>query len=86
MSVQYGMTVENLNEIARKAEGKRNGVYTFRAVAYLVEDGRAQFFACRGDIYQRYSGFLTKIGTYRWGFGTDDKRALREGLKVGQRA
>ena len=64
MTIQYGLTLDNQNEIIKKAKSKNNGVYKFRGVAYRVINNHAVYYAVDGQVIQMCYGFNAVIGRY----------------------
>lgn len=76
--VQYCvLNIENQNAINAKAKDKKDGVYTFRGVAYRVRNARVTHFACRGEVIQQYGHFNTVVGSYVDRYSTDSVAALK---------
>ena len=74
--VKYGLTQENHKLITEKAVTKRDGVFTFRGVAYRVRDKRVTHFAYNGKILQYCHGFNVEVGKYEYKWSTSAKLAL----------
>lgn len=77
MTLQYGLTIENQNLINTKAKTKKDGVYTFRGVAYRVRANKVTHFAVRGEVLQQYGAFNVKLGTYKSGFSGEGVKFLK---------
>jgi len=74
--IKYGPTIENINHLHEVAKTKRDGVFAFRGLDYLVKKGRFTHYAYNGLILERAGGFDVEIGVYS-GFSDDAKRALK---------
>ena len=74
----YGLTLENEELITKKAMDKKDGIYTFRGVTYLVKSGIVKYYATNnGDVLQSIYGFCCRIG--RCDFTAEGrKRALKK--------
>lgn len=76
--VEYGLTIENNNLILEKAKTKKDGIFTFRGVAYRVRGGNVTHFACDGRILERAYGFNVVVGGYEYGM---DKKGVLRGIR-----
>ena len=70
------LTIENQQACIDKAKTKKDGVYTFRGIAYRVHDNRITHFACNGEVVIPFSNFNTLVGTYH-GYITDGIKLLK---------
>jgi len=77
MAVVYGATAENIDLIHVKAKTKPSGVYTFRGVAYRVQEGRMTHYAYNGKILQPFGHFVTQAGTYENKWSDSAAKALK---------
>lgn len=50
--IKYGLTQDNQRTIQEKAKSKKDGIYTFRGVAYRVINGNVTHYANYGEIIQ----------------------------------
>lgn len=66
----YHLTIENQNIISEKSKSKKDGIYSFRGIKYLVKSGKAVAFRDRGKIYEPFGNFNILVGYY-----TDDDDA-----------
>lgn len=60
----YYLTIENQNIISEKSKSKKNGIYSFRGIKYLVKSGKAVAFRDRGKIYEPFGNFNILVGYY----------------------
>jgi len=59
----YGLTIENAALMVEKAKTRKDGVYSFRGVAYRVRNNTITHYATNtGDILARAYGFNVKCG------------------------
>ena len=75
--VTYGLNIENERLILDKAKSKRDGVFTFRGVAYRVRQGKVTHFAVDRKILERAYGFNCIVGNYEWKFSFSARDALK---------
>jgi hypothetical protein len=76
------MTIDETNLLHKKAETKKDGVYSFRGNLWGVKSGKfVAFVNPRGQVLQRFGSFNTQIGDLssveRW----DWKKKLVEWLR-----
>jgi hypothetical protein len=71
--MKYGPTINNLNMIVDKAKTKKNGIYSFRGLKYLVKDGEFTYFAYGGEVIMRGGHFNFIVARYY----RDAKEALK---------
>lgn len=76
------MTIYETNLLHKKAETKKDGVYSFRGNLWAVKNGKfVAFIDNRGQVLQRFGAFNTQIGDLstieRW----DWKKELVEWLR-----
>ena len=64
MTIKYGPNITNLNLIYEKAKTKKNGVYSFRGVMYLVINNRFTHFAYNQELTKRCGCFNANVGWY----------------------
>jgi hypothetical protein len=62
MMVKNGITIENINLIHEKAKTKKDGVYSFRGMLYLVQKNRFTYLSCYQEILFRSGNFNVHIG------------------------
>ncbi len=60
----YGTTIKNCNLAIDKAKTKKDGLYCFNGLYYLVENNKITHYAAYGNIYQAAGVFLAKINSY----------------------
>jgi len=57
------MTIDETNLLHKKAETKKDGVYSFRGNLWAVKGGKfVAFVNSRGQVLQRFGSFNTQIG------------------------
>ena len=57
------MTIDETNLLHKKAEVKKDGVYSFRGNLWAVKNGKfVAFINNRGQVLQRFGSFNTQIG------------------------
>ena len=56
-----------LNDIIKKAETRKNGVYQHKNVTYRVRDGHITHLVDGVEIFALHSGFLVKTGMANYG-------------------
>ncbi len=76
------MTIDETNFLNKKAETKKDGIYSFRGNLWAVKNGKfVAFINNRGQVLQRFGAFNTQIGDLgsieRW----DWKKKLFEWLR-----
>lgn len=76
--VKYGPTIENLNAIHVKAEGKKDGIYSFRGLEYRIRGGKFTHFAHGGKVMECAGNFNVEIGTYQGGYSQYGRNALKK--------
>lgn len=76
--VKYGLTAENRKLIVEKSATKRDGVFTFRGVAYRVHGGKVTHFACNSSILAYSFGWNVEVGKYEYKSSESGKLALKE--------
>ena len=74
--IEYGPTIDNLNRIHDKANDKENRIYSFRGLAYRVEDGAFTHYAHGGQVVMRGGNFNYVMGRYS-GYSDNAKKALK---------
>ena len=65
MVTYHKLTLENIKDIANKAQSKPNGCYTLRGIRYRVRDGRVTHYACGSEILECAGYFHVCIGSYK---------------------
>lgn len=67
------MTIDNINILHKKAETKKDGVYSFRGVFWAVKSNKfVAYVNERGLVLQRFGCFdakigdLSKVNRYEW--------------------
>ena len=74
------MQVDDLNALKKKAANKKNGVYMFKGVAYLVFNNKLYIAkCCRVD--RVYGSFVTTVGSYESGYYYAGRDHLKKILK-----
>jgi len=59
------MTIDETNLLNKKAETKKDGVYSFRGNLWAVKGGNfVAFINQRGQVFQRFGAFNTQIGDF----------------------
>ncbi len=58
----YYLTIENQNIISEKSKSKKDGIYSFRGIKYLVKSGKATHFLDRGQILESCGAFNVVVG------------------------
>lgn len=76
------MTIDETNLLHKKAETKKDGVYSFRGNLWAVKNGEfVAFIDNKGQVLQRFGAFNTQIGDLssieRWNW----KKKLVEWLR-----
>ncbi len=57
------MTIDETNLLHKKAESKKDGVYSFRGNLWAVKNKKfLAFVNYKGEVLQRYGAFNTQIG------------------------
>jgi hypothetical protein len=79
MAIKYGLTIENQNLIIEKAKTRKDGVYSFRGVSFLVKNHKVMYLAENGVIVQPYGHFNVRVGTYETRY--PDSQTSKEALK-----
>lgn len=64
VSGKYGTTIDNCNLAIDKAKTKKDGLYCFSGLYYLVKNNKITHYAAYGNIYQAVGVFLVKINSY----------------------
>ena len=77
------MTIDEINLLNKKAETKKDGVYSFRGNLWVVKNGKFIAYVNQfGKILQRFGAFDTQIGDLssveRW----NRKKILIEFLRL----
>lgn len=73
------MTIEETNLLNKKAETRKDGVYSFEDNLWVVKDNKFVAFADYfGNLYQRFGSFNTPIGKVE---RYDRKQKLTEWLQ-----
>ena len=63
--IVYGvLTRDNANLIIGKAEGKADGIYSFRGIMFRVRDGKVTHYAGAGKILAGYGAVVSQVGSY----------------------
>lgn len=62
--INHYLTTENQNLICEKAKTKKDGIYSFRGIKYIVKSGKATHFCSDGKIVQGFGGFNVVVGRY----------------------
>jgi hypothetical protein len=74
--IENGPTIHNLNLIHDRAKTKKDGIYSFRGMAYRVEDGHFTHYAYGGQVVMRGGNFNYVMGRYS-GYSDNAKKALK---------
>lgn len=63
--IRYGvLTRDNTNLIIDKAQGKSDGIYSFRGIMFRVKKGKVTHYAASGKIYAGHGFAVSQIGSY----------------------
>ncbi len=74
------MTIDEINLLHKKAETRKDGVYSFKGNLWVVKDNKFVAFADYfGNCYQRYGSFNASIGKVE---RYDRKQKLTEWLRA----
>lgn len=76
------MTIDETNLLHKKAETKKDGIYSFKGNLYIVKNFRfIAFMNPTGEFYQRFGSFNTKIGDLsnieRWNWKKEIKKWMQ---------
>lgn len=64
VSGQYGTTTKNCHLAIEKAKTKKDGLYCFNGLYYLVKNNKITHYAAYVNIYQAVGVFLAQINLY----------------------
>jgi hypothetical protein len=80
--VTYGISPANVNAAIEKAKSKKDGIFSFRGVLYLVRSEKIRGYAFGGEVFQALGHFTTVVGKYKdvWG-GEKEAKALLSQIK-----
>jgi len=76
------MTVDEINLLNKKAEAKKDGIYSFNGNLWAVKNNKfIAFLDNSGQVFQRFGAFNTKIGSLSSIERYDWKKKLTEWLR-----
>jgi len=76
--IQYGvLDKDNVDLIIDKAQGKADGIYSFRGIMFKVKNGGVTHWAVDGKILQGMGRFNTQVGSYEPGRNSQARAMLK---------
>lgn len=75
------MTTEQTNIIAKKAETRKDGVYTYQGFLYAVKNKRFVLFIHKGEVLKRMGLFNAILGSCDKTYDYEKREVLKALLK-----